>query len=419
MTDRAHLDFCLALHRVAAPDPGRNACWSPFSVASALGLVATGARGATRDELTALLGSEVDDLAMLLADAATLQAKGSRDDDPTLAVANTLWADSTIDIRDEFAGELIRWSGGAVRDAPFSSAPEKARDLINADVADTTHELIPELLPAGAHPGRHGVRAGQRALPEGRLEAPLRRGADGPQPFHSPAGTTDVPTMRLAERVGYAHTDGWQVVSLPAVGGVEALVLLPDERLEAAEPGLDTDRLTALLAAVHAHARAAVVAPAARDDAVRPSAGLQALGVRTVFTDNADLSGISTSALAVQAVLHEAVLSWTSRGMEGAAATAVTMRLLSMPSGDRSRCGSTGRSCCSCGTRRPARCTSSPGLSRLPELSRHTRHTRHARMRRQGHGPDRWGIHSGRGLLLKVIYRFARKRSAPCRSRSP
>jgi serine protease inhibitor len=56
---------------------------------------------------------------------------------------------------------------------------------------------------------------------------------------------------------------------------------------------------------------------------------LNTLGVRTVFTNDADLSGISDDPLAVQAVLHETVLKLDEQGLEGAAATAVMMRVLS------------------------------------------------------------------------------------------
>jgi hypothetical protein len=43
----------------------------------------------------------------------------------------------------------------------------------------------------------------------------------------SPAGKKQVPTMRLVTEFGYARTEDWQVVSLPAHGGVTAVILLP------------------------------------------------------------------------------------------------------------------------------------------------------------------------------------------------
>jgi serine protease inhibitor len=318
------LAFTLALHRALAPDPRRDACWSPYSVASALGLVAAGARGSTRDELVALLG-DVDALGRLLTGAAKLG-----DEKSVLAVSNTLWADDMITIREAFAGELSRWLEGSVQTAPFQVAPEKARELINRDVAKTTRNLIPELIPDGAiRPDT--VAALVNAL---YLKCAWRyRFADGattPRPFHAPGGTKTVPTMELSESIGYASTAGWQVVSLPAAGGVEAVVLLPDGELGDAEGSLTATSLAHLLDApkrTSVRLRLPKLKVTMRAELTPP---LQQLGVRQVFTDGADLGGISEHQLAVDAVFHEAVLKVDEQGFEGAAATAAMMRLVSM-----------------------------------------------------------------------------------------
>jgi serine protease inhibitor len=331
-----HLAFTLATHRAVAPDPAGNACWSPFSVASALTLTATGARGMTQDELAVLLlGDKSGDFAplrRLLGAAGRLSDKiGPDDEKPILAVANTMWADPMIPIREEFAAELGEWSSGTVRHAPFQHAPEDARREINADVARTTHDLIRDLLPKGVIT-RDTVAALVNAL---YLKCAWRhKFADAvPRPFHSPAGPVEVPTMELTESLGYAALDGWRVVSLPAVGGVDAVILLPDKELAVAEPSLDTARLTRLLAApkpTRVRLRLPKIDVSWRAELTPP---LQGLGVRTVFTQDADLSGISHTPVAVQAVLHESVLKLDEQGLEGAAATAVMFRLLSLRGG--------------------------------------------------------------------------------------
>lgn len=333
----AHLAFTLALHRVTAPDPRVNACWSPFSVASALGLVAQGARGLTRDELAVLLLGEKEgdltELGALLTRAGTLEPPGDHDDEPVLAVANTLWTDASIEILASFVDELGRWSSGKVREAPFRTAPAQAREMINVDIAKTTRDLIPELLPPDAIRD-DTVSALVNAL---YLKCAWRNRfaeeATAPRPFHAPAGTVEAQTMELTERIGYAALDGWQVATLSAVGGVEAVVLLPDGDLATAEQALDADRLATLLDAprpTQVRLRLPKVDVSTQSELTPP---LNALGVRTVFTRDADLSGITASELAVQAVLHEAVLKLDEQGLEGAAATAVMMRLMSLPTG--------------------------------------------------------------------------------------
>jgi serine protease inhibitor len=332
-----HLAFTLAMHRVTAPDPTANACWSPFSVASALGLLAQGARGLTRDELAVLLVGEksgdIGELGALLKRASVLAPHRDNEDEPVIAVANTLWTDESVEILASFVEELGRWSSGSVMSAPFQQDPAGARDLINLDVAKTTRDLIPELLPTGVITAET-VSSLVNAL---YLKCAWRyrfiQGGTKPLPFHTPGGTRDVPTMALAEQLAYAATDGWQVVRLPAIGGVEAVVLLPDGDLAAAEADLDADLLTHLLDAPRpqqVNLRLPTVDVRMKAEL---SAPLNQLGVSTVFTNSADLSAITAARLAVEAVLHESVLKLDEEGLEGAAATAVMMRMVSMPVG--------------------------------------------------------------------------------------
>lgn len=334
MIDRTRLSFVLDLHRALAPDLRRTACWSPFSVASALGLVAAGARGPTREELATLLlgdaSAEPDRLFEALGAAGRLDGVGEHDDRPVLAVADTLWADRSIRVRESFAEALARMPHGAVRNGPFRADPEGAREVINSDVARTTRDLIPELLPPGV------IRSDTAAALVNALYLKVawtHRFEDGgtrPGPFHAPGRTLRVPTMRLDERVGYAAVSGWQVVRLPAMGGVDAIVLLPDGELAAREPSLDADALAALVSAPEPRAVRLSLPRLKLTMRAELTPALKALGVRTVFGRDADLSGVSPDPLAVQAVLHESVLKVDEQGLEGAAATAVMVRLMSM-----------------------------------------------------------------------------------------
>lgn len=326
----SHLDFTLSLHRALAPDPHEQVCWSPFSVASALGLLTLGARGASRDELTALLG-DLDELTAAIAAASRLGEVGPDDDAPALAVSNTLWADEAITIHRSFAEELSGWSEGTVRNAPFRTEPEKARGMINDDVAETTRQLIPELLPAGVI--RHDtVSALVNALYlKSAWRNPFDSGGTSPRPFAAVTGSVDVPTMTLNERVDYAARDGWQVVGLPGLGGVEAVILLPDGDLAEAEGALTGSALGELLDAPDPTQVELSLPKLKVTTQAELTPALTALGVRTVFSREADLGGISPDWLAVQAILHESVLKLDEQGFEGAAATAVMMRLMSLP----------------------------------------------------------------------------------------
>ena len=334
--EQAHLAFALDLHRAIAPDANRAVCLSPYSVASALGLVASGAAGDTRSELATLLlgdpGGSLAEHAAVLAEAAAL-TPDQRGEQPILAVSNSLWADQNLAVLPDYVDEVLGWPGGAIRQAPFHTDPGKARNLINADVADTTHDLIRDLVPDGAIT-RDTLATLVNAL---YLKTSWRnpftaRGTDD-RPFHAPGGRITVPIMRLTKRLGYAAADGWQVVVLPAAGGVEAAVLLPDAALPAAEATLTGPGLAALLAQPQP-TEVDLYLPKFRVSAEAPlKPVLESLGVSTMFGGAADLRGISDTPLRVDSAWHQAVLTIDEQGLEGAAATALTMVRMAMARG--------------------------------------------------------------------------------------
>lgn len=324
------LRFALALHSRVAGDPGTGFAWSPYSVASALGITAAGARGRTHDELAAALtpDGDLDRLAAGLAAGAALRT--DPDAAARLAVANTLWADLTLPLSPAYLGVVKSWPGGTARGADFRGNPDGARQEINADVERSTHGLIGDLIEPGLVSPDTGAIVVNALWLRASWTKPFEKGETRPAPFRTPGGQVEVPTMRTTRQLPYAARDGWQVVSLPAADGVLADVLLPDGDLATAEAGLDADRLEGLLGATKP-TQVALELPRLR---VRGQASLReplaGLGVRTLFSPDADLSGVTggVEGLTVDAAVHKAVLTLDEAGLEGAAATAVMMTRL-------------------------------------------------------------------------------------------
>jgi serine protease inhibitor len=328
---RDHLRFCFALHRAVAGTG--DSCFSPYSVASALGLTSQATRGVTAAELVGLLAGDDADVtkqAELLRAASSLTEHG-RQEPPVLEVANTLWAWDELPLNEDFLGELAAWPRGAVRTALFATDPERARRMINAEVAATTHDLIPELLSPGAvTPDTVASLVNALYLKLAWLHPfPGHRTEDGD--FHSPGGTRRVPMMHQSEQLGYATGEGWQLVELPGAGGVRAVILLPDRDLAEQEPGLDEDLLARLLSG--AAARQVRLAMPKFEVNMRAALklALRGLGVHTVFTAAADFGPLTADPrVFVDDVVHQAVLRVDEQGLEGAAATAVMVRALAM-----------------------------------------------------------------------------------------
>lgn len=322
--NRPHLDFALALHR-ALPEAA-NVVWSPYSVASALGLAAAGARGRTRAELAVALapGGDLAELGRMLVASADVG-------DAEAAVANTLWTRLGVDFQPAYLRGVAEWPGGAVRSADFAGDPEVARGVINEDVARTTRGLIEELLVPGAVTTETAAVIVNALYLRVAWRHTFPAAATVPAEFHTPAGPRPVPTMRVRERFGYAAVGGWRMATLPTAGDVVVDLLLADRPTEVV-PHRET--LTALYGASRStlldlalprfriELRATLNEPLAR------------LGVVTAFTREADFSGVTvTEPVTVDRVAHRAVLRVDEQGFEGAAATALLMRTVSMDLG--------------------------------------------------------------------------------------
>lgn len=317
-TSTAHLEFALRLHRAFAPDTRRNACSSPLSVTAALGLTAEATAGDTRAELLAALDAE--DLDELRA-AVAVSARAERAE---LAVAETVWTDEHIEPAARFRERLAGWPNADARAAPFHSDPERARRLINADVAETTRGLIHELVPPGAVDASTVAAIVNALYLQASWQQPFGEGATAPAPF---AGAGTVPMMRLDTSLRYAETSRWQAVTLPAGPEVEAAVLVPRGELADVEPALTASTLRTLLDDA---AQAPVQLSLPRLD-VRGSGSLRGvlsgMGVRRLFDPGAEFTPMTGADVRVSEVLHESVLRVDERGFTGAAATAMFVKL--------------------------------------------------------------------------------------------
>ncbi|PSK84199.1 serpin B [Murinocardiopsis flavida] len=315
-----HLAYALRLHTVLHAEARNGLVWSPYSVAAALGLIAAGSGGRTREEFTALLGGDIDAHLAALDDAVT--------GDDGLASATGLWVRSDLPLHPEFEARLRARPDSGVHPADFEHDPEGVRRTVNTEVAKVTRGMIEELLEPGWVAPTFQALLVNALWMRLQWESPFAAERTAPLDFHAPGGTRRVPAMHKDAKLPYAEWDGWRMVSLAGQGGLVLDVLLPDRGA--------ADLTPAVLGALHraASARDEVRLALPRFELtgrVELAGPLAETGVRTVFSDAADLSGISPRPLAVDRVIHQAVLKVDEKGAEGAAATAVGMRLAMAP----------------------------------------------------------------------------------------
>ncbi|MET9675664.1 serpin family protein [Streptomyces sp. NPDC006482] len=306
---------------------------SPVGLWSALGAVASGARGRTGEELAGLLGVEGEAAAAGVTDVGRwLGGTGG------VAVATGVW--STVPVRDGFRRGLPDVRFGVLPGAAHLALPDTvfgATDDVSWEEPPDAQEELDDWV-RGATGGRI------RRLPldlDGSedlvllnalaLKASWRTAFPGhltrDEPFTDGSGVTrPVPTMRQRIPAGWVwYVGGVVVVELPCEGGARVRFVLGTEGAGAGDvvpaAWAGGDERTPLVADSVDLALPRFTLRTRSD--VRPA--LDALGVRLALRPEADFSGISETDLYIDKVLQEAVVEVAEEGVEAAAVTQVTM----------------------------------------------------------------------------------------------
>lgn len=322
----------------SAGSPDANVVVSPASVSLALQMVAAGANGTTATEMANVLhlpsATGAAPAARQLLDSL---AGDEHDQRNTLRVADTVWSQQGMPVRQTYTATVRSQFDGSVRPADFAHDPGRAAGEINKAVSDQTNGMIPRLFPAGSLDGSTRMVLANAIY----LAASWARAFDpkltAPRQFTRSDGSVEqVPMMSPAQpdpdqpaTFGYTEGSGYQAVTLPYVGGRLAFtVLLPSG--DSVAPLLGTLRaggLPAVLSAVRPTPLDVSLPKFTVSSGLDLRGTLSGLGMPTAFTDRADFSGITTAdQLRIQSVRHDAVVKVDEHGTTAAAATGVGMQ---------------------------------------------------------------------------------------------
>jgi serpin B len=161
---KANDDFAFALYaRLTQANPAGNLFFSPYSMSSALVMVAEGARSETAEEMGKVLGYPDSarhkgeeartlpwDMTRIHTGMAALNDHfdaGSRHDGYELRIANALWGEKTYAFKQSYFDALDKYyHTGGFFPADFKNDFESARQRINAWVEERTHHRIKDMI---------------------------------------------------------------------------------------------------------------------------------------------------------------------------------------------------------------------------------------------------------------------------------
>ena len=314
-----------------------NAVASPVATAVALGLVQAGANGPSEQEIEALFGPRPQGGRALRQGLPNLlrQMQGEPGTTSPLALAARMWVDEKAKVPQAYSQRLAsRWQADSQRLAFAQS--EAARAQINGWTSERTVGRIKDLLPAGSIHSATQMALTSAVHFRSPWEKPFDPAQTTARSFKTAAGDSKtVPTMVDERAVLQTRVDGHLVMEIPfasAAGrpGFALIVAVPEEGAAArtaATTGAQLARWRASLAPIKCELSLPRFAIAPQSGSLKSA--LQGLGVKTVFTDRADLRpmlGRGAHLMHLDDVHQAAGITVDEQGGEAVAAAAATVR---------------------------------------------------------------------------------------------
>ena len=305
----------------ALTDGTKNQVFSPVSLAYALGMALEGADGATEDEIEKALGTDdLDDW---------IEHNGSKLTAAGLKLANAAFITGEIQPDADYIEDLKKDFG-----AEWFEMSDNMADKINQWTKEHTDGLIEKLIDGELDPLSQLVLVNAVAM-DAKWSSPFSADETADGTFHAPDGDVTASMMHQTLYADYAETDEALILRLTySDSGLSMLLALPKDGQSVtgvldklSEKGLSYFSFPEEMTEVSlTMPKIDLSAKNTLNDA------LQALGVRTAFSDSADFSDITKSMpLQIAEVVQKARLVVDEDGTKAAAATEVGIRAMAAP----------------------------------------------------------------------------------------
>ncbi|XP_029808497.1 alpha-1-antichymotrypsin-like isoform X1 [Suricata suricatta] len=333
----SNVDFTVSLYKqLASKTPTKNVVFSPLSISVALAFLSLGAHGATRTEILEGLKfnlTETPDPEVHRGFQRLLRTLGQPGDGRQLSVGNAMFVSERLQLLDKFREDARALYATEALPADFQDSAA-ARRLINDYVRNRTRGKIAELVKdLDEHTAMVLVNY---IFLKAKWKTPFDPRDTFESKFHvSKRKRVNVPMMSLEDvRLPYFRDEQLRctVVALRYLSNDSALFVLPDEgRMAAVEAALLPETLRRWRDSLQMRMIDRLFLP---KFSISSSYNLEdilpKLGIRKVFSNQADLSGVAREKnLAVSQMVHKTVLDVAEEGTEAAAATEVKIVFMS------------------------------------------------------------------------------------------
>ena len=312
---------------LSAEASGKNIMFSPTSLNFALGMIAEGAKGETKEILDDYLGTN-DFAAYAKEYLDKIKAYNTEDESygyqSKVKIADAVWVDNGLTLQEKFKNTVSDSFGAEVEAVDFSAA-EKTCDVINSWCDKNTEGLIPKIITPDLINDNTGLCLTNSLYFESGWSGEPWNVSDTEESF----GEKEKTKYMTCTGDRYYENDKATAFGRDYANGLSFIGILPNDEGDFHLEELD---IGGLLKSNPEYDEVDCKMPKLNfETSTVLNDMLSSLGLDNLFSSNADFSGIADQNVNVDTILQKTKLELDENGTKAAAVTAVTMECMSAP----------------------------------------------------------------------------------------
>ena len=311
--------------KIAAENKNKNIMFSPTSLNFALGMIAEGAKRETKEALKEYLGT--DDFASYAKQYMENIKQYNSDEEnygykSKLKIADAVWVDDNLKLHDAFKKSVSDNFSAEVKNLDFSNA-DKTCKTINKWCDKNTEGLIPEIITPDAISKDTGLCLTNSLYFESGWSGDPWIVSNKKEKF----GDKERTKYMTCEGDRYYENDKATAFGRNYANGLSFVGILPNEEGDFSLEDLDIE---SLLKSEPEYDEVDCKMPKLDfETSATLNDMLSDLGLKNIFSNDADFSGIADKNTKVSAILQKTKLELDENGTKAAAVTAAIMECMS------------------------------------------------------------------------------------------
>ena len=310
---------------LSAEASGKNIMFSPTSLNFALGMIAEGAEGETKEILDDYLGTN-DFAAYAKEYLDKIKAYNTEDESygyqSKVKIADAVWVDNGLTLQEKFKNTVSDSFGAEVEAVDFSAA-EKTCDVINSWCDKNTEGMIPKIITPDLINDNTGLCLTNSLYFESGWSREPWNVSDTEESF----GEKEKTKYMTCTGDQYYENDKATAFGRDYANGLSFIGILPNDEGDFHLEDLD---IGGLLKSNPEYDEVVCKMPKLHfETSTVLNDMLSSLGLDNLFSGNADFSGIADQNVNVDTILQKTKLELDENGTKAAAVTAVTMECMS------------------------------------------------------------------------------------------